>query len=543
MPEDMPRENYAAPAVYAIGTLGRVVRYIIVGAAGLALTAGLGYEGVHLYVEHVCLASPSRATPGDAEAWADENLPWTGGEKGGTDPRLGFKARHALRGAYIAWEMGAGEAAVISRRAMHPELDRGGSMIGATTARVDRGYELADEYVDLASAQAVARGIVFPPELDVGRAPGPPTELPTTSSADPTALDLLTLKAGLLERMNTAHTLAHAKDVYERVLRAQPPASDDVHRAREVRLVHKIGDLALRIGDREEAHEWWAYGLERAGLQIPQAAAKPQANSGSGGSWWWSFSSAPAPASPAPAAGSPSPATITSPALRRAATSILISTSSAAAQSGELDRAAQLQTVARALLPTPAWTQGGSGLAGAVPTSSTASATLQAVWEASRVALLELHAASVAHARRDKTVDARAVAADAAEHAQAVLGQLTPTLPQPYVARGAATAQPAERILRDTLLTGAEAQFTLAALLERAALWAPKTDRVHELEHASEAYERAMSLAAAESGTTDAHHLGEADGVGRTDDWRRYYAGYVRTREKIMKIVTEDDKK
>lgn len=522
LPPDMPREDYASPAVYAFSTLGRIVKYLVLGAVGIGGTVYATYEGVHAYVENVSLAAPSRAAPDDKYAWADENLPFTGGVKGGTDPRLGWKGRHALRAAYIAWEWGAGEASAlaIQRRSFHPDI--GG--VAARESWVDRGYEIAEEYIDVATAAARKNGIVFPRDI---AGLGPPTSSGGGAVPDPTATALLSLKAGVLERMNTPATLAHAKEIYERVLWAENGAPDasPAHTARVVRLAHKIGDLALRAG--ENADEWWAWGLKRAGLTLPEPApASPKRS-------WWSFGSTPAtPAEPLP---------VLPPTVLRAAAGILIASSAASAQSGALARASEAQNTATALLPPPHWVNGRLGVS--VPTSSTGPETLQATWEASRAALLELHCASVAHARSEKPSVAIALSSDAADHADAVLSALTPTLPVAYTARGSPLAQPAERLQRDTLLTGAEAYFTHGALLERAASTAKVDDRVHELEHASEAYERAMSLSAAESGTTDAHHLGDADAVGRGEDWARYWRGYVRSREKIMKIMTEEGKK
>jgi hypothetical protein len=73
-------------------------------------------------------------------------------------------------------------------------------------------------------------------------------------------------------------------------------------------------------------------------------------------------------------------------------------------------------------------------------------------------------------------------------------------------------------------------------LLERRAnLVTSKDDKIHCLEHAGEAYERAMSLASAESGTTDAKSRKEEDTVGRGEEWTRFWTGYVRSNEKIMK--------
>lgn len=134
------------------------------------------FEGVHLYVEKVCLAAPSREDT-DEYGWASENQGWTGGPRGGTDPRLGMKARHALRGAWICQEWGAGSSGAVERSvhtsAFHPDFVAARSMISVPSdsdegaanrgrLRVDRGYELADEYVDLAIREARRKGLVFP---------------------------------------------------------------------------------------------------------------------------------------------------------------------------------------------------------------------------------------------------------------------------------------------------------------------------------------------------------------------------------------------
>ncbi|TXT04372.1 hypothetical protein VHUM_04139 [Vanrija humicola] len=540
MPADMPREDYAAPAAYTLSLMGRVIKYLVFGGLTIAVVSLASYEGTHLYVEHVALASPSRSGDDEAFGWADENQAWTGGERGGTDPRLGFRARHALRAAWIAWEWGAGDTA--STIAIHPELRRPASPGAGSVNTVDRGYQLADEYIEAAIAAARRRGFAFPPELDPTRPAGPPAHAaPEPVHADATALDLLMLKAGILERIGTRDAVSHARELYEQVLAARVGAGHDlpVPKARVMRLAHKLGDLAQRHGDAAEAEAWWAWGLARAGLDLPELKAGVVPPAPSTGSWWWPFGGSKA----APSEPAPPPATATLHALPapvlRAATNLLISASAADAQNATpagLDAAAAVQALALSYLPHPKSV--------AVPSSSTGPAVLQDTWEQQRAALVTLHKASVSHARKDASADPLELASSAADAAEAVLSTLTPTLPTAFTAPSSnPLAQPARRLLRDTLSTAAEASFTRAALLERRANLVTSTeDKVHCLEHAGEAYERAMSLAAAESGTTDAKSKKEEDAVGRGEDWTRFWTGYVRANEKIMKLVSEGEK-
>jgi hypothetical protein len=521
----MPREDYAGPAAYTVSFIGRTIKYVIYGTLGLGVTAYLGFEGAHAYVEHVSLAAPSRAPDGDEYAWADENQAWTGGAKGGTDPRLGWRGRHALRGAWICWEWGAGDSGgTIQRR--HPEFRKG--MIGASPVnRVDRGYELADEYIDAAIRVAEQKGLVFPPNLPGLREAGPAGLLNPLVQADPTALDLLALKAGVLERMGP-DTLDHARELYERVATAYATTEigreGPVRTARAMRLAHKLGDLAQRAGEPDEARAWWAWGLERAALELPGASAPVVAPSNG----WWPFggkTAAPLPESAAPSTTLPAP-------IVRAAVSILVSASAASAQAGALPTAAAVQAEALRLLP-PA-------VKPSIPGPGQGASGLQSLWEAQRRALLTLHAASVAHAQGTKRVSPLEMSAQAADDSEALLAILNPTLPTALaLPRGNPCTQPAKRLVRDTLTTGAEAYYTEAALLERSAVRRDKSDALHRLEHAAESYERAMSLSAAEEGQMPAAGFGEEDAIGRGEEWTRYWRGYVRVRDKMVKLVEE----
>jgi hypothetical protein len=341
MPHDMPREDYSSPALYTFHVLGTIVKYIVIGTVAIGTVSLVGVEGAHQYVERVMLAVPAHLdfmdtlppseestakhrdhlTPLDTDyyAWAEENDSWTGGSAGGTSPTLGFRARHALRSAWICQTWGQGlTGSAIAREGG----DLGGGrqqvmkgMIGAegrsSTGRkeralqagvnvVDPGYEMAEAYVANAIVEAKKKGVVFPEELSVTREvyPGMIPESSSSSALAPSrvAVDMLVRHAEILERIATPAALHRSQEIYERVLRSVlpytapttlPTTSAQVSRqefiaaVREsevLRLAKKIGDVNARIGDSTAARGWWTWGLSRVGLEH----ARPITTSGPG---------------------------------------------------------------------------------------------------------------------------------------------------------------------------------------------------------------------------------------------------------------------
>ncbi|GFZ49675.1 hypothetical protein JCM24511_07077 [Saitozyma sp. JCM 24511] len=463
MPPDMPRENYAEPAMYTVSYLSRVIKFLIYGAVGLGITGYASFEGLHLYVENVCLATPSRDPSGDEYGWQEENQGWTGGAKGGTDSRLGWKARHALRGAWICQEWGAGGTRASIGRSVHPDF-RG--MIGSKINKVDRGYELAEEYIDIAIAEARKRGLVFPPNISAVSS----TPETLTTGADPTAVDLLLLKAGVLERIATPQTLGQAKDIYERVLAASGSEAP-AQQAKTMRLAGKVGDLSARLG--EGGADWWAWGLRRAGVTVPEPP-EPVAKG------WFKSASKRAPVSTeSTSTTAPSPL---SPPVLRATISLLISTEANLALSSQLERAASVQDFAAALIPTI--------------TPSSPESALHDLWLSHRASLLLLHRANVFHALSRPALELATAASVQSDGALLAI----PTYPTSN------PLYPAAKLLhRDAAATSAEAAWTKGLLLE-------KTD----LEHASDCFEKAMALV-----------------EERGSDWEKYWRSFARVRSRM----------
>lgn len=229
MPESMPREDYATPAMYSLSLLARIMKYVLYGTVGLTVVTLAGVEGAHQYVERVSLGAPSHLSeeydfllegvqdggsgssaragddemdpvrsPQDYYSWAEENEAWTGGSAGGTSPLLGITARHSLRSAWIAQvlgtgstmssigkegNIGSGPAASMSKGMKGAIGANAGGVQNQTLNTIDTGYELAEAYIAQAiekAHKASGRGsnptIIFPDQLSVVRSITPSSE-------------------------------------------------------------------------------------------------------------------------------------------------------------------------------------------------------------------------------------------------------------------------------------------------------------------------------------------------------------------------------
>lgn len=487
MPQDMPREDYAGPAMYTFSYLSRMVRYLVYGILTIGTLSLSAFEGLHVYIENVSLATPSRISS-DEYGWEEETPSWTGGLKGGTDSRLGWKARHALRAAWICQEVGAGGsgAGSIGRSStLHPTM---GAVVGRVN-QIDRGYELAEEYIDLAIREARNRGLTFPPNLPARQfLSGPSLNEDKAIDVDPTAVDLLLLKAGVLERIATDTSLLQARDVYQQVFNT---ATGD---ARLIRLSTKIGDLEARTGG--DGARWWTWGFNRAGIEIPHSTAEVVAEKAKG---WFSHKTPQLPVASTPPTASTLPVTQLSPPVLRATITTLISMEASLAKSGQLSQAAAYQDLALSLLPQ-SHTQ----------TPSSDSGELQDLWLSHRSALVQLHKTSVTHALGQPAFNLAQSTTTAAEAALAGL-PLTPSASSPL-------SHAIKLLNRDAHLVAAEANYIKGVMLEK--------QGVNEtLEPALESFERAMSLSSADGEDV------------KGEEWSRYWRSYARVKGKMDKLL------
>jgi len=500
---NIPQIDYVGETREVLSFTGRVVKILLLTGVSIVAVGVAGYEGLHLYVENGPMAVPSR---GDDEwGWEDEVQGWTGGPKGGTDPRLGIKGRHAVRAAWMCQSWGAGDAnGAIGRQGFfEPDYMAVRGMIGEdpTVIRPDRGYEMAGEFINVALEAARMKGLVFPPTLSVLRENGPPTTVSSTVQGDSAVVDLLLLKAGALERVGSMESLNQAKELYEQIVTSIHSDSSPIYEARIMRLATKVGTLCARMGQGDEALAWWGWGLQRVGMEIPSRVDEIKTEARA-----W-FGKAPEPQQPT----QPTIPTSLPPPVLRATVSLLISASTHLATRSHVPAAAKLQTTALTLLPAPTPIQR--------PTSSTAGATLHHTWLEQRSSLLTLHLASTTYALGRPGLNLATVASNRADNVLAALTPLAPVYAKAY-------HQAAHNLRRDALLTAAEAAYTRAILLERQP--APPLDTVAEL------FERAMFLNAMETGKTDTGAMGA--------EWQKYYQSFSRVKEKLGQSVETKSK-
>lgn len=197
-----------------------------------------------MYVEHGALA-PSPDPDGDFRryGWDIESDRWTGGESGGTDPGLGWKARHAVRSAWIAQNWGTGSQVLASGAIRSAARD---------TGPVEAQLEYAHDFLNIALAIALER------TADAAKS-GKPSGLRAE-----TLTDLLTRHASTLERIGSRGALHDARSEYERVYAGLPANSTAGGDARRARIALKLGNISARLGEDEEALEWWARALALA---------------------------------------------------------------------------------------------------------------------------------------------------------------------------------------------------------------------------------------------------------------------------------------
>ncbi|KAL8276343.1 hypothetical protein RQP46_011268 [Phenoliferia psychrophenolica] len=262
-PTDLPIEDYASPLMHTASSIGTFFRYAVYSSVGLVgLTLG-AFAGVHLWVEHVELARPPQLV-GDPHHWDEELEGWSGGHRGGgTDPRLGLRARMAVRSAWIGQSWGGGIA--VSPTSGSPPSSSsntnnggggGGTMIGSAPRSTapgesgrevgDAGWQMAEGYLVYALTRAAQKGIALGFTS---------TSSSPSTSIDRAAVELESRLAGVRERIGGRYKLEEARAGWERVyyaLSASPSSTDDgwTHRER-IRATRRLGEIAARLAGLE----------------------------------------------------------------------------------------------------------------------------------------------------------------------------------------------------------------------------------------------------------------------------------------------------
>ncbi|KAF8350714.1 hypothetical protein F5887DRAFT_1058742 [Amanita rubescens] len=268
------------------------VRSLLKFSAFTALTVGVAYESLHLYVEHIQLAPDSSDSELRKWGWAER---WTGDpQRGGTDPALGLRGRHLVRAAWMASNWGVGRSTAF----VESSTDTTEGLPGPGGSRViDAALHRTDEF--LRSAIEVAE-----------------KKAASGALSSSTLNTLLLHHASVLERLEDSLP-GTSKSQYERAWAISP----------EAHVAWKLGDLNSRLGRTNDALAWWsrvillACGKNSDGREL-------------------------VPVVPSIAPSSPQD--------QRTLTSALVSLSAFYATSGQFKKAQQVQESALDLIPSPA---------------------------------------------------------------------------------------------------------------------------------------------------------------------------------------------
>ncbi|KAF8654162.1 hypothetical protein AX16_003691 [Volvariella volvacea WC 439] len=487
-PSVFVEENFAKHTVFVLDVFRRFIKFSLIGLFALGATTVTAYEGLHMWVENVELA-PETDEEAQKWEWNKSMERWTGdGSKGGTDPGLGLRARHAVRAAWMAqnWGVGYSTAVTGGDAAKGEEGVPGPGGLKVIDAPLQHAEDFIRSVLPTAEAQAIA-GALHPETLAI----------------------LLTRHASTLERLGPP-LWTGAKTEYERVWATLSDRGPD---AAYVAL--KLGDLSSRLKQRDDAFQWWSRAMallqgSTTGSETTQLAVPTKVPS--------------------------------SPFAQRILVSALVSQSAYLASSGQLKQAQALEEQALALLrsiPSP------ESLAAA-----TAPQALHSLFILQRSSLLSIHLAEVLHALRKQPMASIQWLTSAAESSERVIRGLTGSsvtsirpgqqndsqsrsqLPYPTTAtllpvytKSKSMNKPASGLLRDAQRTAAEAWNLIGILKES-----------QDPQAALKCYERALDWAGTPPDKAGIRH--PVEGILESD-WNIYLGNYSRLKRLVGKVTNQ----
>jgi tetratricopeptide (TPR) repeat protein len=199
------------------------VKYSFVGFAIVGFTVGTVFEGAHRWVEHREMALDRDEAISQWE-WDLEAEKWSGGSKGGTDPALGFYARHSVRAAWMALHWGSGRTAPAVT-----SITFGRSGPHLVEKRLQRAHEFLRAAIGVADERAASGQL--------------------SSRA---ISELLIRHADVLERMKFLDALLESRSQLLRALAGFEHSGNEA-----ARTALRLGDLSIRLGGSDEALSWW----------------------------------------------------------------------------------------------------------------------------------------------------------------------------------------------------------------------------------------------------------------------------------------------
>ncbi|KAG8953057.1 hypothetical protein FRC04_003004 [Tulasnella sp. 424] len=545
-------DNYIKPTLHVYNTFRKLIVYTSAASVSIALLVFLGFEGTHLYVENVSI-KPTPGAGGDDEeegqggedaiwGWAVESQEsWTGGKRGGTDPALGYRARHLIRAAWMAQNWGAGVGGPLQQQRHGNNAKSDGSTFNVTAY--------------MASAQFLSQAIALAQQNPRISFPSTSSDSSSPSLSD-SALDLLFLHSRVLERIGTPGSITAARDdllqIWDHGLSKSLANHHLHHRPIDAaRVALKIGDLSYRLQDEEVAVGWWKKAIDYAtlggssssgrGVDQQRATSTPQLDS----------THVPATLPPSPLA-------------QRILVSALVSLSTFFSATQQLPEAESIQRSALRLLSLsssfsqrlPSSPDLSSKEAQSLITRDNAPAALHALFLQHRASVLSVHLAQVLYAAStsapppkrswmsskstgssssDGVASAQIQLHSAATAAERVAHTLTGA-PKAYSGTSSALthklssiyvgdkvlSKPAASLLRDARRTAAEA-WNLSGMLYQ--LDGQKED----LGRALECFERAVHWSGGQTSAADP----ESQVIQR--EWATYWKNYSSLKEKLAK--------
>ncbi|KAF9451029.1 hypothetical protein P691DRAFT_808874 [Macrolepiota fuliginosa MF-IS2] len=468
------QENFPKHFVFVLDVGRRFIKFSFIGLTLLGLTIGSAYEGAHIWAEKNGLAPES-----DEEVkkwqWESDADKWTGDPlNGGTDPGLGFKGRHLVRAAWMAYTWGIGHTTT----AIGSQDQRGSGLVGPTGIKViNPQLQLTEDFLRVA----------------IRRAESSPDKLYSH-----TLPQLFILHGMTLEKLGSDFLL-EAKSEFERAWAGFGAQGLD-----SARIALKLGDIDSRLGLGDQALEWWTRALQLTDGKSLQHTHEPKDL---------------VPERPP-----------LSPLAQRLLSSTLVSLSAFYAKSGQYRKAESIEEralgVLRAIRPP-------DSLASATPPQA-----LHALFLLQRSSILSVHLAEVLYAQRRPTIMSMQWLTSAAESSERVARALTGLtlvkseefhsknpLSHPLEQRlltsysSSRSMKPvAEGLLRDARRTAAEA-WNLMGVLHEAR---------ENAKSALECFERAVEWAGSPSSEADG---GKEAAEGIPDaDWKMFWNNYQRVK-------------
>ncbi|KAI0093661.1 hypothetical protein BDY19DRAFT_881337 [Irpex rosettiformis] len=486
------QEHFINNTAHTVDYFRRFLKYSAVGLLAVSVTTWTAFEGAHMWVERVELASEKDEEVRKWE-WDVEAEKWTGGESGGTDPGLRYFGRHTVRSAWMSQHWGTGSSgSVIGSNAYSGRGGSGAAGLNVVEARLE--YAQAFLAAALQAAEKMAGSGKLRPQ---------------------TATEILARHANIMERMGTREGLFEARSEYEKVWANSPGKGIEA-----ARIALKLGDVNSRLGDREDALAWWS----RA-MHLVQLKSGPQPQNAA-------FTLPDTPPS--------------EPLAQRTFISLLVSLSAFYATSGQLRQALAFEETSLDILRSIRQPESFE--------STSPPQALHALYILHRSALLSIHHAEVLYALRKKTVTSMEYLARAAESSERVALALTglpsihPDAPEskiphppsseaalvPAYSKSVSMRRPAQSLLRDARRTAAEAWSLMGILTE-------SSDAPGSKQRAFDCYERALGWAGVAAD--------RAGGIGKPAEgtleaeWKVLWNNYVRVRDAARLEQEKQEKK